>query len=250
MKKYIKSVIVALTSLLVVSASAEVFKLQSPDGKLQAEIDVDKCFTISAKMGDRIFLKEVKASMITPRTKICSGLPYSLDRRFHRGDVPSEDFNQLEYSYTNNGYKVYVRAYNDAIAYRVEIKNHPVTEVINSEQLDITGSFAFGNVKDAPFCFWNGTREKVMLNQLAFVETSDADYPPMKIKNQKGSGIISTDFKKYKSDDEFEPEYIYKLNGKAKLLPWRAFTSVYGYADPQIKNLKLRLEKYDNRKKN
>ncbi|MBE6413353.1 MAG: hypothetical protein E7035_02225 [Verrucomicrobiaceae bacterium] len=249
MKVYIKSIIIALTSLLAVSAGAEVFKLQSPNGKLQVEIDVNKCFTISAKMGDRIFLKEVKASMKTPRTNICAGLPYSLDRRFHRGDVPSEDFNQLEYSYTNNGYKVYVRAYNDAVAYRVEIKDHPKTEVIISEQLDIAGKIAYGNVKEAPFCFWNATGEKTLLNQIVFVETSDADYPSMKIKYPKGVGI-STDFKKYKSDDEFEPTYIYKLNGKAKKLPWRAFTSVYGYADPQIKNLKLRLEKYDNRKKN
>ncbi len=250
MKTYIKIILLALTSVLAVSAKAEVFKLQSPDGKLQAEIDVEKYFTISAKIGDRVFLENVKASIKTPRTTIGWGLPYSLDRRFHRGDVPAENFNQLEFSYTNNGYKIYVRAYNDALAYRVEIKDHPKTEVIISEQLDILGSFAYGNTNEAPFCFWNGTKKKAMLNQIAFVETSDPDYPAMKVKYSKEKNTISTDFKVYKNDDEFEPSYIYKLDCKAKFLPWRAFTCVYGYADEQIKNIKERLQRQPTCKKN
>ena len=250
MKRHIKTILFAVSTLLAVSTEAEVFKLQSPNGKLQANIDVDKCFTISANMEDRVFLEKVKVSMKTPRTDICKGLPYSLDRRFHRGAIAEDDFNQLEFSYTNEGYKVYIRAYNDALAYRIEIKNHPVIETIISEQLDISGGFAYGNVKEAPFCFWNGTKKKAMLNQMVLIETSDKDYPPMKVKYVKEKNMISTDFKTYKTDDEFEPSYIYKLNGKGKFLPWRAFTSVYGYADEQIQILKHRLEKQPTAKKN
>ena len=236
MKKYIK----AIAAIAVVFASvsgAEMFNLASPDGKLAAEIDVTNKFSISAKFNGAQFVKNATVYVPTNRYTYYNGLPYSLDHRYYRGDDPSEDFNQLEFSYTNNGYKVYVRVYNDALAFRVEVKNHPRVEKIVNEFVEIP-SRGTRHCADLPLLFSLDNNVYA-----AFVEGNVGAYPQFKVKYDSKKKVFVSDFKKIKNSDEFESDYIYDLDGKGGFLPWRAFVPAYGYADPQIKNVKARLDK-------
>lgn len=242
MKKYLKHVLAIIALASAGGLSAEVVGLASPDGKLKAEISTGDCFTLSAALDGKQMLKSAKISLKTPRRTVCSGLPYSLDRRFHKSPSGAESFNQLEFSYTDAGYKVYVRAYNNAIAYCVELKKHPATEIILDEQLEIeTDRSIVFPAQELPAVFTGSAQ----LGRVALLETDDPDYPKIKIKVSNRGKLLSADFKKIKNTSEFEPAYIYRLDGRAKILPWRAFTPVAGYADENIGIVKARLQSAD-----
>lgn len=240
MKKYITLLAAAMCASI---CGAEVFKLSSPDGKLNAEIDVTNQFKITANIGGMPLVKGARVYMLTTRNRCYSGGPYSLDRRFYRGDSPSQDYNQLEFSYTNNGYKVYVRAYNDALAFRAELKAHPYVENIIDEVIEIPS-------RNEPSCCELPQMIRFdSLNSAAFVEACLDGYPKFNLHYDSKKKAFVSSFKKIKNDDEFESDYIYKIDGKARFLPWRAFTLAYGYADPRIKAIEDRLANDTSMKK-
>ncbi len=217
MKKYLKFITIISTAILAFSSSAEVFNLESPDGKLKLTIDINKETTLTATIDGKTLIKNVKMRTLSTRYNMCTYLPYSLDRRFHRGENPSCDFNQLEFSYTDHGYKMYIRAYNDAVAYCVELKRHPVVETIIEEHLTIPCTF------DADFSEGLAFFE-VENNKVAFVETkSPFNYPEMKLAFDKKQKMLKSDIKKIKNEDQFDSDYIFKVDGKPMFLPWRAF---------------------------
>ena len=245
MKKYLKFIAITSVALLAISASAEVFNLESPNGKLKLAIDIENDMKLSATIDGKVLVKDVVFVAKTPRiNRICGRLPYSLDKRFYRAEKPCCDFNQLELSYTDFGYKAYIRAYNDAIAFRIELKEHPYTETIISETFNIPCSF------DADFA--EGTTFfKIGDNKVAFVETETCwNYPQMRFSYDKKAKILKSNFKTIKNSDEFESDYIFKVGGKAMFLPWRAFTFISNTPQEQVNSLKKRLSSNSCCKKN
>lgn len=236
MKKYQATTLAAIL-FFALSAGAEVFELKSPDGKLEAKIESGNGYMLSAKKDGEVLVENAKFALTTPRGKLCTRNPYCLDKRFVREGSESEHYNQLEFSCLDQGYRIFVRAYNDAVAYRIEIKEHPVIETVISEQLDVPCKIRNGSWQ-APIIFEMGKNK----NKVVLLESATNGYPALKMVSK--DGVLKTNFKSFKdSDDEFEPPYIFRLDGKACMLPWRAFAFVYGYADDAIDAIKAKLDK-------
>lgn len=236
MKKYQATTLAAIL-FFALSAGAEVFELKSPDGKLEAKIESGNGYILSAKKDGEVLVENAKFALTTPRGKLCTRNPYCLDKRFVREGSESEHYNQLEFSCLDQGYRIFVRAYNDAVAYRIEIKEHPVIETVISEQLDVPCKIRNGSWQ-APIIFEMGKNK----NKVVLLESATNGYPALKMVSK--DGVLKTNFKSFKDpDDEFEPPYIFRLDGKARMLPWRAFAFVYGYADDAIDAIKAKLDK-------
>ncbi len=244
MKKYLQFLTIISATFLAFTASAEVFNLQSPNGKLQLAIDIDKGkTTLTATIEGKTLVKNASMFTQSTRHKMCSYLPYSLDRRFFRNENEKNDYNQLEFSFTDHGYKMYVRAYNDAVAYCVELKYHPFVETIVDESLVIPCAFNADFSEGLTFF-------KVDNNDVAFVETPSCHkYPEMKFAYDKQQKALKTNFKKIKNEDEFEADYIFKVDGKPMFLPWRGFVFSSQNDKKAALCLKDRLQKFPCGKK-
>ena len=116
----------AAASLCAAIASAETFKLSSPDGKIEAAVADGKALTLDVSADGKKLLEKVEFAMDTDRGALGRGASaLSCDYSNHRGSIDAvwgveksvrDDYNQMELDFKK--FKIVVRAYDDAVAYR------------------------------------------------------------------------------------------------------------------------------------
>lgn len=141
MKKF-TVLFLCVISVLAVQAQKQ-FKLVSPDGKLQSEINVGKQLTYNIVCNGRQVLADSPLSMtLTDGTVVGGNLSFggvsrkSVDGEiaspFYRSATMAEQYNELTLRFAKN-WSVVFRAYNDGIAYRFVSKGKKPFCVANEE---------------------------------------------------------------------------------------------------------------------
>lgn len=126
-------------------ASAETFRLNSPDGKIEALVSDGKTLTLDVSADGKKLLEKVEFAMDTDRGALGKDASaVSCDYSNHRGAIDTvwgieksvrDDYNQMELNFKK--FKVIVRAYDDAVAYRFVSKLGDGKMTVRGETLNI-----------------------------------------------------------------------------------------------------------------
>ncbi len=267
MKRLISILVV---SMLSVSLFAEIYSVKSPDGKLEAKISDGK-LAISIFAEGKSVLENCAFSMSTDKGVLGDDAKlFSKAKVSHKGILKPvyglrseivDEYNQLELTFKN--FKLLVRAYNEAVAYRF-ITNFSGELIVNDELLDLSSikatdkvvAHAVKNIATSFERLWlrgNADIMKKTINhnatlpfffekngfKVAIVESAWLEYPGMRIA-WRGDGLRSI-FAKYpkKLGFDFSPNtYFVRKGGMylvketedyiaktdgARAFPWRGF---------------------------
>lgn len=256
--------IMGLLSAAFFSAAAaigETFSVKSPDGKLEAVLNDGDQITFSLMADGKEILKDAPIGMDTDKGKIGSGAKAKgSSLTSHSGTIENnlglrktikDEYNQLEVDF--GGYKVILRAYNEAAAYRFVSNFGDGEMLVFSETLklplpDSTKTVAhvvqgmatsferlykhqeLGELKKQPNASLPFIFEKNGF-KVAIVESSWFEYPGLRIGYPKDASSAQAMFAKYPKKFKLvhnllQPEetenYIAKTEASREF-PWRAF---------------------------
>lgn len=258
-KTYLIGMVAA--ALMAFQVSAETFKLSSPDGKLQAEVSDGAKLTLNISADGKKLLDNVEFAMLTDKGDMGkNSTALSCDYSNHRGTIDTvwgieksvkDEYNQMVINFKK--FKVVVRAFDDAVAYRFVSNIGDGKMIVNDETLNIPLSdsdkliahiekgvqtsfekpytrLTFGELKkqnphsvSLPLIVDKGSAK------IALVESDVSNYPGLRVAAGK-NGAVSK-ISKYPKDfkvkvhnrfaSEFE-DYIASTVASREF-PWRAF---------------------------
>lgn len=251
----------AAAALMAFQVSAETFKLSSPDGKLQAEVSDGAKLTLNISADGKKLLDNVEFAMLTDKGDMGkNSTALSCDYSNHRGTIDTvwgieksvkDEYNQMVINFKK--FKVVVRAFDDAVAYRFVSNLGDGKMIVNDETLNIPLSdsdkliahiekgvqtsfekpytrLAFGELKkqnphsvSLPLIVDKGSAK------IALVESDVSNYPGLRVAAGKNGAVskISKYPKAFKVKvhnrfaSEFE-DYIASTVASREF-PWRAF---------------------------
>lgn len=135
----------AAAALMAFQVSAETFKLSSPDGKLQAEVSDGAKLTLNISADGKELLDNVEFAMLTDKGDMGkNSTALSCDYSNHRGTIDTvwgieksvkDEYNQMVINFKK--FKVVVRAFDDAVAYRFVSNLGDGKMIVNDETLNI-----------------------------------------------------------------------------------------------------------------
>ncbi len=135
----------AAATLMAFQVSAETFKLSSPDGKLQAEVSDGAKLTLNISADGKKLLDNVEFAMLTDKGDMGkNSTALSCDYSNHRGTIDTvwgieksvkDEYNQMVINFKK--FKVVVRAFDDAVAYRFVSNLGDGKMIVNDETLNI-----------------------------------------------------------------------------------------------------------------
>ena len=135
----------AAAALMAFQVSAETFKLSSPDGKLQAEVSDGAKLTLNISADGKKLLDNVEFAMLTDKGDMGkNSTALSCDYSNHRGTIDTvwgieksvkDEYNQMVINFKK--FKVVVRAFDDAVAYRFVSNLGDGKMIVNDETLNI-----------------------------------------------------------------------------------------------------------------
>ncbi len=135
----------AAAALMAFQVSAETFKLSSPDGKLQAEVSDGSKLTLNISADGKKLLDNVEFAMLTDKGDMGkNSTALSCDYSNHRGKIDTvwgieksvkDEYNQMVINFKK--FKVVVRAFDDAVAYRFVSNLGDGKMIVNDETLNI-----------------------------------------------------------------------------------------------------------------
>ena len=135
----------AAAALMAFQVSAETFKLSSPDGKLQAEVSDGAKLTLNISADGKKLLDNVEFAMLTDKGDMGkNSTALSCDYSNHRGKIDTvwgieksvkDEYNQMVINFKK--FKVVVRAFDDAVAYRFVSNLGDGKMIVNDETLNI-----------------------------------------------------------------------------------------------------------------
>lgn len=135
----------AAAALMAFQVSAETFKLSSPDGKLQAEVSDGSKLTLNISADGKKLLDNVEFAMLTDKGDMGkNSTALSCDYSNHRGTIDTvwgieksvkDEYNQMVINFKK--FKVVVRAFDDAVAYRFVSNLGDGKMIVNDETLNI-----------------------------------------------------------------------------------------------------------------
>ena len=135
----------AAAALMAFQVSAETFKLSSPDGKLQAEVSDGSKLTLNISADSKKLLDNVEFAMLTDKGDMGkNSTALSCDYSNHRGKIDTvwgiansvkDEYNQMVINFKK--FKVVVRAFDDAVAYRFVSNLGDGKMIVNDETLNI-----------------------------------------------------------------------------------------------------------------
>lgn len=135
----------AAAALMAFQVSAETFKLSSPDGKLQAEVSDGAKLTLNISADGKKLLDNVEFAMLTDKGDMGkNSTALSCDYSNHRGTIDTvwgieksvkDEYNQMVINFKK--FKVIVRAFDDAVAYRFVSNLGDGKMIVNDETLNI-----------------------------------------------------------------------------------------------------------------
>lgn len=142
-KTYLIGMVAA--ALMAFQVSAETFKLSSPDGKLQAEVSDGAKLTLNISADGKKLLDNVEFAMLTDKGDMGkNSTALSCDYSNHRGTIDTvwgieksvkDEYNQMVINFKK--FKVVVRAFDDAVAYRFVSNLGDGKMIVNDETLNI-----------------------------------------------------------------------------------------------------------------
>lgn len=251
----------AAAALMAFQVSAETFKLSSPDGKLQAEVSDGAKLTLNISADGKKLLDNVEFAMLTDKGDMGkNSTALSCDYSNHRGTIDTvwgieksvkDEYNQMVINFKK--FKVVVRAFDDAVAYRFVSNLGDGKMIVNDETLNIPLSdsdkliahiekgvqtsfekpytrLTFGELKkqnphsvSLPLIVDKGSAK------IALVESDVSNYPGLRVAAGKNGAVskISKYPKAFKEKvhnrfaSEFE-DYIASTVASREF-PWRAF---------------------------
>lgn len=271
----------AAASLFAAMASAETFRLNSPDGKIEALVSDGKTLTLDVSADGKKLLEKVEFAMDTDRGALGKDASaVSCDYSNHRGAIDTvwgieksvrDDYNQMELNFKK--FKVIVRAYDYAVAYRFVSKLGDGKMTVRGETLNIPlkssdklvahlekgvqTSFekpytrlTFGEMKkenphsaSLPLLMDRGSAK------VALVESDVSGYPALRVAAGE-NGMVSKISKypkafKVKVHNRYASEFEdYIANTSAsREFPWRAFAVARDDADLAANQTVFRLAK-------
>ncbi len=251
--------IVALMCLFVTSVFAKSFNLASPDGKLEAKIDVTRTLNFSIKFDGEELAKDCEIALYTSLGKFGVNPKFSTQKTssVKKTIKPTwgtkaqilDNFNRLVLKF--DGYSVEFRAYNDAFAYRF-ISEKKGEIIVNSETAKFpfdAGCDAYVHKVGSFHCFFEDNYRRLKLADInrqtpmvaipfvfdagkvrvAILDSDVTKYPKMNLK-VSAEGVISGAYAPYPKEMEkkggllmpktTEP-YIAKSEA-TRTFPWRA----------------------------
>ncbi len=260
MKEKIISLLIACSSLFAPQLFAETFTVKSPDGKLQAVVNDGSQLTLSVSADGKTVLAPFAIGMKTDRADFGKNVKAKgSTSSSYKGEIAAtygirskieDNYNQTEIDFDK--YKLVVRAYNEAIAYRFA-SDFDGEITVFSETLDLPLSVddkiighAVNGVQDSFERFF--LRESVadmkkhhsyslpFLAQkngytVAVVDSDVFDYPALRFaasSDSKPEAWFSKAPKTFKQRNKFTRtvdqsfDYIAKTKGK-RSFPWRGF---------------------------
>lgn len=135
----------AAAALMAFQVSAETFKLSSPDGKLQAEVSDGAKLTLNISADGKKLLDNVEFAMLTDKGDMGkNSTALSCDYSNHKGTIDTvwgieksvkDEYNQMVINFKK--FKVVVRAFDDAVAYRFVSNLGDGKMIVNDETLNI-----------------------------------------------------------------------------------------------------------------
>ena len=135
----------AVAALVAFQVSAETFKLSSPDGKLQAEVSDGAKLTLNISADGKKLLDNVEFAMLTDKGDMGkNSTALSCDYSNHKGTIDTvwgieksvkDEYNQMVINFKK--FKVVVRAFDDAVAYRFVSNLGDGKMIVNDETLNI-----------------------------------------------------------------------------------------------------------------
>ena len=135
----------AAAALMAFQVSAETFKLSSPDGKLQAEVSDGSKLTLNISADGKKLLDNVEFAMLTDKGDMGkNSTALSCDYSNHKGTIDTvwgieksvkDEYNQMVINFKK--FKVVVRAFDDAVAYRFVSNLGDGKMIVNDETLNI-----------------------------------------------------------------------------------------------------------------
>ena len=142
-KTYLIGMVAA--ALMAFQVSAETFKLSSPDGKLQAEVSDGAKLTLNISADGKKLLDNVEFAMLTDKGDMGkNSTALSCDYSNHKGTIDTvwgieksvkDEYNQMVINFKK--FKVVVRAFDDAVAYRFVSNLGDGKMIVNDETLNI-----------------------------------------------------------------------------------------------------------------
>lgn len=163
--------------------AAKNYDVVSPDGRLKADINVDKNITYSVTLGDKVILEPSAISMTMengtvwgndPKVTKCTrkSVDATVASPFYRADKMAEKYNAATLDF-KGGYSIEFRAYNDGIAYRfIGKQKKPLVvrdeEVVYNFPFDATAyvPYAKGRKDDPYFNSFENEYAKVKLSEV------------------------------------------------------------------------------------
>ena len=163
--------------------AAKNYDVVSPDGRLKADINVDKNITYSVTLGDKVILEPSAISMTMengtvwgndPKVTKCTrkSVDATVASPFYRADKMAEKYTAATLDF-KGGYSIEFRAYNDGIAYRfIGKQKKPLVvrdeEVVYNFPFDATAyvPYAKGRKDDPYFNSFENEYAKVKLSEV------------------------------------------------------------------------------------
>ena len=251
--------------LYSVTANGQQYELASPDGQLKVQINSGKSLHFSLSKDGKPLITSIEAALIlqqgvlpSQNGKISKTEKQKVNAIIHpvvaiKSLVIQDEYNQLTLIYKNH-FKVSLRLYNDAFAYRFET-NLPDSITVNQEKCEIsvpgdaTGWFAYANrwMNSYEHIYQKEQIEKVDSSKtvqlpllldlndegkLLITESDLHDYPGLYFTGNCNHELLSVFPPAVKtermtsSDRTFQPsavyDYIAHTRG-ARTFPWRIF---------------------------
>ncbi len=279
MKKKLLAILISSMGLLSMQAFAETYQIKSPDGTIEAKVSDGDKLKLTVLVDGKVVLDSAEISMDTSKGKLGVGATAigssatSVDTKSTpvwgiRKTVP-EVYNQLVLDFKNN-YKLTLRAYNDAVAYRfstsfgggellvndetlllpLDSSDKIIAHAVTSDMDSFEHEFLRMKVSEAakhhsitlPLIY-----EKDGM-KVAVVESDLWNYPGLRFKHGKKGGLDSYFVKYPKSFKENRhimtigesENFIAKTSG-TRDFPWRAFIPARRDSDLAVNDLVYRL---------
>ncbi len=242
MKKTLPSMLsLALALCIALPASAKIYSVTSPDGKLKSEINAGAELSYNIVFDGREILAPSKVALALDNGKVWgtdvkvrkaarTGVDRIIDTPIYRASEIRESYNALTLTVAG-GYSVEFRVYNDGVAYRFVNHNKQPFCIMN-EQADYR--FADDYTATVPYVRANGDMERQLANsfeniyttmplsqldsqKLAFLpllvdagegvkvcitETNLEAYPGMYLYNPNGGKQLTAHFARYPKKEE------------------------------------------------
>lgn len=196
-----------------IMAGATDYVLSSPDGKLSADISVDKTITYSVSLDGKKIMGpgEVAMSLVGGKTvgrdaKVKSAVKKSVDEMlaspFYRANEVRDNYNELTLT-LNDGWKLVWRVYDDGVAYRwVSTSKKPfevegeISEFVFEPEAVATVPYVKGRVSDLNSFqpqFFNSFENSYTVAPVSALDTRRLSFLPLSVDRGDGVRVCITE---------------------------------------------------------